>query len=511
MSWRPKLAGWLFLPAALYAQGVAGTVLNSATGAPVAGVTIEIQQDGKTVYQAVSDGQGAFRIDGMAPGGYNAKYSKSGFREPDRNAPARRTFHVSAGSDPVQLEASVLPLGSVSGRVLGTDGAPMAQAAVQLLLKGNFIGQFGTGDEKGAFSFHDIDPGTYTLSARAPKSAAPPAPDGEQRRVWARTYYPSVPFASGAALIELPPGAELSNRDIQMVAEPVHLVRGRVLTDSGEPAVHVSVKLTSAAELGADNGTETRAGDDGTFEFPDAYDGPWRLKASLESKGVEWLASGALRIAGRDIDGLELRLSTTFEVNGKVVAEAPAGAPLPNKFSVVLAPQEGGDHIPNGATRSGGSFLIDGVIPGAYKITPISPGPSLYLASIQVGSREVLGDFVEITPGMLPITVTYKSNGGTVRGSVEDCGEAVIVLAPQEPRLQTPDFIRRASCQQGGRFELSNLRPGEYYAFAFEQAPGMIELYMYSKQSLVNLAERVTVRAGESSQIALKVIARGAY
>ena len=127
-----------------------------------------------------------------------------------------------------------------------------------------------------------------------------------------------------------------------------------------------------------------------------------------------------------------------------------------------------------------------------------------------MNGRDVLGEWVEITPGTLPVTIAYRADGGTVRGTVEDCGGATVVLAPQVPALQYSEFIRQTPCTQGGRFEITGLRPGEYYAFAFDKPIGMLELSNFARQ-WVNQAVRVTVRAGEASDASLKVTQRGSY
>src|SRR5437763_1541208 len=77
---------------------------------------------------------------------------------------------------------------------------------------------------------------------------------------------------------------------------------------------------------------------------------------------------------------------------------------------------------------------------------------------------------------------SYRTDGGTVRGTVEDCGGATVVLAPQDPNLQYPDFIRRAACQQNGWYEITGLRPGEYYAFAFDSPPGVLDSASFACQ-----------------------------
>jgi hypothetical protein len=176
----------------------------------------------------------------------------------------------------------------------------------------------------------------------------------------------------------------------------------------------------------------------------------------------------------------------------------------------MLAPSAGGSHLSWAATQDNGSFRIDNLAPGLYRFQPTSPGPPYYLASIEMNGRDVLGEWVEIAPGTLPVTITYRADGGMVRGTVEECGGATIVLAPQVASLQYAEFVRQARCQQGGRFEITGIRPGDYYAFAFDQPVGMMELSSFVPK-WAGQAVRITVRPGEATDASLKVTQRGGY
>ncbi len=506
------LCAVLLVTGALLAQSVEGIVTSASDSQPISGVKVQIDRAGKPAAETLSDGQGAFRVEGIEPGDYTASFSKSGFRQPERTASARRPFHVAAGSAAIHLDARMTPLGKLSGRVLDASRRPMPHAAVQLLVSGDFTGELSKADDNGNFSFTNIDAGIYTLSARAPKDAPAPPPSGDQRLGWVRTWYPSVADRFSGAKITVAPGAELTGQDIELRAVPVHRLRGRLLDARGEPAPHVAVKIYPPEELITDAGeNEAITAQDGGFEFPALYDGHWRLKAIVESGGVSLTAIAYQEMTGRDLDRLDLRLQPPFTVAGKVVMETPAGGPSPKRVTVILGPSGGGDHVPNGRSNADGTLLIEDVTPDTYRITPIRPGDPYYLASIQVGDREVLGENVEFSPGSLPITVIYKSDGGTVRGTVEDCAGATVTLAPQETKLLIGEFIQRAACDAAGRFQIGNIRPGEYYAYAFDRAPGMLEYSRLANPAVANQAVRVTVRAGESSSITLKVTSLNRY
>ena len=496
------------------AQGVAqvieGTVSNSLGGAPIDGASVSIEQGGKATYQATTDAAGAFRIEGVKDGSYTARFSKRGFQPPARDAAARKPFRVAAGGDPVRLRVQMAPNGRVSGRVLDGDGRPVAGAAIELLFANSFAGNTDTSKEDGSFSFANVEPGSYTLNARPGGKIKPPVQMGDQVRGWARTYYPGVLDQPGAARIMVRPGAELPGPDIRLIAVPMHAVRGRVLDPKGDPAAGINVKLAAADEYPAEE-AQSVSDEDGRFEFQGVRDGSWRLFVETAAGGVKLQAFTLPGMLGHDLDHQDLPLRPPFTLRGRVEFQAPAGfqgkQPL---VSVTLAPPSGwGLTHGNGNTDQAGNFKIDGVFEGAYRVMAIGGEGigSYYLASMMLGEREVLAQSFELAPNSLPLRIVYRSNGGTVRGTVEDCAGAGVVLVPQDPGLRRFEFIRRATCNEGGRYEIPQVRPGDYAAFAFDDAPDALDALLRFTQALVTQAVNVTVRPGEAVSADLKVTA----
>jgi hypothetical protein len=98
------------------AQVIEGSVVDSVTGAPIGGASVQIENAGKSPYQTVSDQQGAFRVEGVADGNYTAFALKNGYLTVQDEA-ARRPFRVVAGLDPVHLKLSLTPRGRIRARV----------------------------------------------------------------------------------------------------------------------------------------------------------------------------------------------------------------------------------------------------------------------------------------------------------------------------------------------------------------------------------------------------------
>ena len=493
--------------AAAFAQTVEVTVLDVDGGAPVAGVKVELAQKESAVRRGFTDAQGFCRFEAVADGDYSVELTKEGYRHV-RNA-SRRALHAASGGNPVRVEERMRRTGQLSGRVL-SNGKPIAAADLQLLLAGNFVGQVQRSDAKGEFVFRDVDPGTYILSARATRGS-PQAPEEDGRKMgFVRTWYPSAQDAGGAAKIVISPGADLFGQDIELRAVPVHRVSGHVLAVNGEPVSGVAVKAAPPEEFAiAEFELSVNSEKDGTFAFESVPEGNWRITAENKAGGdlyaVRWES-----VTERNLEGLDLRFAPPFALTGKVVRAATTTPAEEQRLGVMLAQREGGSRMAWGGVDENSNFRIENVVPGVYRFQPTSPGPPYYLASIEMNGRDVTGEWVEILPGTLPVTITYRADGGTVRGAVEDCGNATVVLAPRDAALQYAEFIRQAKCQQNGRFEITSVRPGEYYAFAFDKPVGMLEFSTFVNRS-INQALRITVRAGEATDASLKVTEREIY
>jgi len=104
----------------------------------------------------------------------------------------------------------------------------------------------------------------------------------------------------------------------------------------------------------------------------------------------------------------------------------------------------------------------------------------------------------------LPLRVVYKSGAGRATGTVERGEGAWVVLVPQDEALRDSDqFIRTARCAAYGKFAIDNLRPGSYYAFAFDRVrKEMLEDVEFVRK-IVPRAVRVEVRHGEAANFDL--------
>jgi protocatechuate 3,4-dioxygenase beta subunit len=223
---KPALLGFLFC-ATLAAQpaSMEGTVVNQATGQPLAGVHVRLvtgdfsdSGDDQIVYGAISDRAGHFSITNMKPGIYMVFPERAGFvQAPSAQPAAPFTFvPLKPGQQLAGYKLEVTPRATISGRVVDEYGDPVQHVEVQLEPASGspqidpFAGRQGTStDDRG--EFHIVaSPGRYYLKAPNFQEQHEYAPeirtDGTSAAPYVATYYPSAASASAASIVQAAPG-----------------------------------------------------------------------------------------------------------------------------------------------------------------------------------------------------------------------------------------------------------------------------------------------------------------
>jgi hypothetical protein len=505
------------LPAILLGQSgvvVEGRVTNQVTHAGIEGIEVALQNTASRngpSYTGTTDGAGGFRIEGVPDGEYRASFGKPGF------LPANHLFRVSSPVGTVQLQLELAAMPRLHGRVVDADGHPVSGAVIQLVHLGGGGRPNATSGKDGAFDFEEMLPSTFVIRAIPPRGLEPPRLAADEIGIWAATYYPDVTEQFRAERISLRPGDE-RECEIKLRAVPVFHVRGLVVDEEDRPVPGASVKLLSPDSLDARSHAtfespegQTTAAEDGAFEFAAVRSGEWYLLAS--GKRGERSLSGVVTgtVSKSDWENVKIQLVVPFTVRGIVERDGPSST---RHTWVGLIPAWQIRLM--GIHNETGAFEIDGVVPGKYRILLEEPLPGSYVDSIQYGGRDVMGQTVDVMDASLPIRVVYKTNGGRVQGSVENGGGAIVVLLPKEPALQNSEFMRWGWCNGSGRFDIGSLRPGAYYAAAFERMDlfdlsyGLYYGGVVDRALIDAIAGRgvsVRVESGQSATVTLKLMA----
>jgi len=454
---------------------------------------------------ATSDASGHFEITGLPSGRRQHLLLRAeGFLP-------RGVGAVEAPKQGAKLADIVLRRGaSLRGRVFDEEGQPVAGAAVaaapvfslaEKSLPGNESYASVRSDETGAFSFPDLVPGRFSLTAEAPDflpsgprelSVAPGLDSPElvftlargavlsgrvrnargESVAGARIYVASgvgrtdaegvyrfggiAPGVWDARVVHpayctvvLPVKVDEVGESVLDVELPTgHPASGRVIDDEGLPAfgAHLMFEL----EVPEDSHPEDRhwqratSNENGFFELAEVPDGTYRVYG--ERKGFARLQqASALRVDGRAVRDLEVVMERGASVLGEI-----RGLDFDTLATVRLwAEPEDGPRLA-GQVRHDGHFQID----------DLGSGPWLLVAELPGEARQARASLV-LAPGERRARRDLIFEGSKLEGKVLLDGEA---LADARIDLESRDATLRRSTTSDhqGQFHLADLPAGRY-------------------------------------------------
>jgi hypothetical protein len=409
-----------------------GDVINSTTGAPIAGARLKLDRYQAEPIYVRSDVNGHFRFANLEPGGYSLTADSPGFFKAivqvdlsrprpagnrgvsigtSPNAAPAATVSKSTDADGTQHAKATLPLlpaAAISGNVTDPFGVPLADTQMELILKdpqsrlshpGLTYSMQTRTDDRGEYRWGNLDAGTYYVVANKPGGIA--TWDSNYRM----TYYGGATDLSPAKPLTLGPG-EQGRADIQIVRKTGVHVAGRLIEPPGFEAstgsrVYTHVTLVpDKTPLFNPNGPLANGHDD--YRLNDVLPGKYLLTAVSSTSADPFGAShkevlGLIRpveIGESDIDDLDLELLPLGDLAGTVTfSQGCTPAPL----HITAVPIRGSIGVRSETTSdAAGRFVLHSLPTGRYVIAlyqEIAHGalavPSL---SIQQGARDVQKD-----------------------------------------------------------------------------------------------------------------------
>jgi hypothetical protein len=465
--------------ASLHAQTgvVEGRVTSSTTHEGISGARAMLTMiaEPKTVYSATTDASGTFRFDSLPRGEYAPNYLAWNYLELTPMLRARNVLNVAPGRDAIRVEVELVPLARVTGRTIDNVQQPIPNAEVIIRPTGEAFVRVARSGPDGAFVFDSMVPGSITVSALAvnPKSNA---------------------WESQPVIMRLRPGEQLNSFDVVMRAVPLIKIRGEVLDPSGKPVRGITVEAIPDRPPILRLESTAVTNQDGAFEMP-LRPGGWYLTAKMTSD-PKWYGTTRVSAGESDVEAVRIRVIPRFHLSASVEG---IGANRVGIFLRVFTgtpeswPLRYGDPLPG---------FVD-VAPGRARIDVRDIPPGLYLESIYFGQLEVLGRGFDLYDDSQPVRLVFQSGAGSASGKVENGAEAKVVFMPQEEHLRLASFIHVASCDSSGRFLVTGLRPGKYYAIAFPEIRS--EALLMFVEPLLSQAARVEVKRNAFPSVDLQL------
>ena len=472
---------------------IRGRVTDADTGAPLtlAQVLLFPAHAGERT-SAATDAAGRYELV-VPPGRYRLVASKAGYLSPGAGQQGLvgtflGGFNVVADAGrALEVELELQRGAVLTGTVYNPFGEPAAGVSVQVLryrfdngqwqLAGSSRGfaDLRMTDDRGVYRIHSLPPGSYYVQASTPTwwmNIGLWSSSGS--RVNAPTYYPGTPDLETAERIDIDLGQEVAGIDFRLATVPTLRVAGHVVGEDGQPVSSlpsVSLIRNDASGSRASHGGRSEA--DGRFAIQGVMPGRYIAFASESGPpGQTRFATAEVVVAGDDVDGVRLTMTTGASARGRIVFDATGTALHAGRTSA-------GCPVTS-SWRASGDILFDS-----------DTSPTLPTTGLQV----VLTDR----------TTTLK--GRAVDADGRSTTDYTVVIFPEEThlRLFPSRFVRTARPDQDGAFSISGLPPSQYLAFA---APAIPEGSSSNPEFLASVAPssaRFTLGDGETRDVTLRL------
>jgi protocatechuate 3,4-dioxygenase beta subunit len=524
--------------------------------------------------KAATDSNGRFIFENVTPGAYRliATYDGGGYVPTEygqRNPTGEGIpFEIVAGQKMTGIQLAMPPTGSISGRVYDRDGEPVSKAQVLAMRpiykngrRSLTIVQSVVSDDRGDFRLYWLAPGRYFVAAKPdaaefpmnlaqPNSATSPllhvtppvrfgtyelgtTPVVHKRKLkngdtveemYVPVYYPNTVDMSAATAISVTSGATAGGVNISTglgLITPKH-IRGRVLDPAGRPVSGATISAMTRASDPFFAIPHARSEADGSFDVTGVASGSYQIFASIAGEARTMNGYSETDVADRDVQLAPIAMTPGFKFSGRFLIEGNVqpgnggSVSYPRLGSLPRDPDVGGMLLGlpdfNPLPASDGSFTVDSIPPGVFKVVLQQMPMDGYIKSMRMGSADILNDGLRISgnPGA-PLEIVIGVNAGRIAGSVSDTrGNALsnrtVVLVPDLRLRHRSDLYRVVATDIAGKFQMQGIAPGDYKLFAWENVePGawqdseFIQMYESSGQ-------RIRISEGSNENIPLTVI-----
>jgi hypothetical protein len=212
----------------------------------------------------------------------------------------------------------------------------------------------------------------------------------------------------------------------------------------------------------------------------------------------------ALDIGDQDLRGVSLSIAAPVTIKGTITVNGTVNGAAPD-LSRVRASLQPDNRLMSqfmgfvgisGArptTTADGSFTLPAPVGTRARLTLGLFQAGLYIADVRQGGVSVFDSGFEVGLDPQPMQVIVNTDGGTVKGSVQDPnGKAMtgvtVVLVPPENRRQNRTLYRTAGSVVDGKFTFTSVPPGEYKLFAWP--PGVPSGSFYNATFMKRYEER---------------------
>jgi hypothetical protein len=507
---------------------IEGTVSDAVTQAPLRKAQVNINGPLAAPTTAVTDASGRFAFRELAAGNYWLNASKQGYNVPQAifAAAPNNEAVVGDGEHKKGVEISLMPDGSIGGRVVDEEGLPVRGCGV---VAAQFVYEqnrrtlqsrgYASTSENGEYRLGSLAPGRYYVFTHCHQQLAaahPLLPRGDPR-IPHETYLPQL-YGGGvdpaaATRLTVQAGSRLDNIDFQLTRAPAYTLRGSVV--GGDPGARPSVSvmlmpvnrtMRTLMLMNAQADAARR-----TFQIPAVIPGSYLLAAYTNNRdGRVFAAERPVEIGQGPPEPVQLSLQSGVDLKGSVQFDSDDHPPLENS-QISLASIDTAYFMRQlpAKVEQDGTFTLTGVLPGRWRLIVSSPG---YLKAATLAGQTVAPGGFQIAAGAAgPLRITLGSKLADVHVEVENApaGQQLSAVIFPEDLGRLGIGLERAGVMANGSADFGGLAPGRYRVFATDSpSPWLIVQRPDWLKALENLGAAIDVPEGGRVSATLETIPR---
>jgi protocatechuate 3,4-dioxygenase beta subunit len=476
---------------------IEGRVVSMSSGDALEGTEVILTESGneQRALSALTAAGGRYVFEDLKPGDYRVRAARNGYLEQEygqRIHSARGVLLVLNRGEILRgIDFRLVRAATISGQITDQYGDPLAAMVVAFeyrYLAGARVPTqvlLDKSNDLGEYRLFGLPPGRYYLGAAYGwplQRAEPYSWNADKGESYVPTYYPEESDPLRASPIDVGAGEQVRGINVRVLRAHRSRLQGRVqLEDRLAPSSlsDLSVGLLPRPwgvenEMFNPRGVSTHD-TQGNFQIRDVLPGKYTLAAALRANGKRYSGSQQIDIGSSDIDNITLIISHGNDLRGVVRTQ---GSRIINwsehKVYLVRNDVEGlYGSVAN--VKADGSFFLENIRPGSYRVELASMPPGYYLRSARLGDRDLLQfpfeiDKTDLLSGTLQLSL--GTNGGRINGRVQNMQDqpspgATVVLIPNQS--QRHGSLKVATSDQNGYYAITDIAPGEYNLFTFDE------------------------------------------